>query len=136
MRFAMVGCGYVAEFYARTLPNHPNLELAGVFDNDAERSRNFAKRYGVHCYSSLKEMLGDATVQLVANLTNPRSHYEITKAALEAGKHLYTEKPLAMSFDEAEELVELAEERGRLLSGAPCNVLGESAQTLWKASEF
>src|ERR1700722_3333811 len=123
MRFAMVGCGYVAEFYGKTLANHPNLELAGVFDNDAERSPSFAQRYGTHCYSSLEEVLGDATVELIVNLTNPRSHYEITKAALEAGKHVYTEKPLGMSFSEAEELVKLAEERGRLLSGAPCNVL-------------
>jgi predicted dehydrogenase len=133
MRIAIVGCGYVAEFYGKTLPNHPNLELAGVFDNDAERSREFAKRYGVRFYSSLDEVLGDAAVQLAVNLTNPRSHYAITKAALEAGKHVYTEKPLGMCFREAEELVELAEERGLLLSGAPCNVLGESAQTLWKA---
>jgi predicted dehydrogenase len=133
MRIAIVGCGYVAEFYGKTLPNHPNLELAGVFDKYAERSGEFAKRYGTHCYSSIEEVLGDRTVQLVANLTNPRSHYEITKAALEAGKHVYTEKPLGMSFREAEELVELAEERGLMLSGAPCNVLGESAQTLWKA---
>jgi len=96
MLFAMVGCGYVAEFYAKTLPNHPNLELAGVFDNDAERSRHSAKRYGVRCYSSLEEVLGDPTVQLVANLTNPRSHYGITKAALEAGKHVYSEKPLGI----------------------------------------
>ena len=132
MRFAMVGCGYVAEFYAKTLPNHPNLELAGVFDNDPERSRHSAKRYGVRCYSSLEEVLNDTTVQLVANLTNPRSHYGVTKAALEAGKHVYSEKPLGMCLREAEELVELAEERGRLLSGAPCNVLSESAQTLWK----
>jgi predicted dehydrogenase len=133
MRFAIVGCGFVAEFYAKTLPNHQNLEMVGVFDNDAERSHGFAKRYGVRCYSSLEEVLSDPTVQLVANLTNPRSHYAITKAALEAGKHVYTEKPLGISVREAEELVELAEERGLLLSGAPCNVLSESAQTLWKA---
>jgi predicted dehydrogenase len=133
MRFAIVGCGYVAEFYAKTLPNHPNLELAGVFDKDAERSRRSAERYGVRCYRSLEEVLSDPTVQLVANLTNPRSHYGITKAALEAGKHVYSEKPLGMCLREAEELVELAEERRRLLSGAPCNVLSESAQTLWKA---
>jgi predicted dehydrogenase len=61
MRFAMVGCGYVAEFYAKTLPNHRNLELAEVFDNDPERSRHSAKRYGVRCYSSLEEVLDDTT---------------------------------------------------------------------------
>ncbi len=133
MRFGIVGCGYVADFYAKTLPNHPNLQLAGVFDTDADRSSAFAKRYGVHRYSSLEELLRGDTVALVANLTNPGSHYEVTKAALKAGKHVYTEKPIAMCFSDSEELVELADERGLLLSGAPCNVLGESAQTVWKA---
>jgi predicted dehydrogenase len=134
MRFAIVGCGYVADFYLRTLSNHANLELAGVFDRDLERSRHFAEFYGgLHRYSSLNDVLADSTIQLVANLTNPHSHLAVSRAALEAGKHVYSEKPLAMSFRDAQELVEFAEQRGLLLASAPCNVLGETAQTLWKA---
>jgi predicted dehydrogenase len=68
----------------------------------------------------------------VLNLTNPGSHYEISKAALLAGKHVYSEKPLAMQMDQAKELVELAESLGLLVSCAPCSSLGETAQTLWK----
>ena len=67
------------------------------------------------------------------NLTDPDAHYEIAKACLLAGKHVYSEKPLAMRFKDAEELVELAESRGLQISCAPCSLLGESAQTLWKA---
>ena len=57
----------------------------------------------------------------------------MTRASLLAGKHVYSEKPLSVDLSEARELVELAEKQGLLLSGAPCSVLGETAQTLWKA---
>lgn len=133
MRFAIVGCGYVADYYAATLLNHPEIELAGVFDRDLERSRRYSSYHGLKRYGSLEELLADAGVELVANLTNPRSHFEVSRAALQAGKHVYTEKPLATSLAEAESLVEMAESRGLLLASAPCTVLGETAQTIWKA---
>jgi predicted dehydrogenase len=81
----------------------------------------------------LQEILEDPTIDAVINLTNPASHYEITKASLLAGKHVYSEKPLALSFSQAAELVALANQEGLHLSGAPCTLLGEPAQTLWRA---
>ena len=66
------------------------------------------------------------------NLTNPKSHYEVTKAALLAGKHVYSEKPLSLHYPEAEELVAMSERLGLELGGAPCSLLGESAQTVWR----
>ncbi len=82
---------------------------------------------------SLEELIGDPAVDLVLNLTNPRSHYAVTRACLEAGRHVYSEKPLAMCVDQAAELAELARQRGVYLASAPCSVLSETAQTLWKA---
>ena len=67
------------------------------------------------------------------NLTNPRSHYEVSRACLLAGKHVYSEKPLAMSLPDARDLVDLAAAQHREISAAPCTVLGECAQTMWKA---
>jgi predicted dehydrogenase len=133
MRFAIVGCGYVADLYMATLRNHPGLEVVGAYDRDPARARAFAAFHGTHRYASLEAALGDARVELVANLTNPASHLEVTRAALEAGKHVYSEKPLAMRLEDAEALVALAEARGLLLASAPCSVLGEAAQTAWKA---
>lgn len=133
MRIAIVGCGYVADFYLKTLTNHSELELAGVNDRDGDRADRFAAIHSVPVYRSLDEILDDPKVEIVVNLTNPRSHYEISKACLESGKHVYSEKPLAMDISQAEELVELAERKDLYLAGAPCNVLGESAQTIWKA---
>lgn len=133
MRIAIVGCGYVADYYLATLPNHRGVTLAGVCDRDPERAVRLAERHGVPRYPSLEAILADASVGLVVNLTNPRSHFEISRAALEAGKHVYSEKPLATSFEDAERLVALAESRGLLVGSAPCTVLGETAQTMWRA---
>lgn len=133
MRVAFVGCGYVADFYVRTLRNHPNLEIVSVMDRNRARADQFAAFHRLAAVPTLRDVLDDPRVDLVANLTNPSSHYEVSKASLEAGKHVYSEKPLAMSLEHAEELVALARARGRHLAGAPCSILGESAQTLWKA---
>ncbi len=133
MRIGIVGCGFVADYYLRTLRNHPGLELAGVYDRDPRRAEAFAAFHRLHRYPSLEAMLDARDVELVANLTNPSSHFEVSRAALEAGKHVYSEKPLAMALDDARELVRLAEARGRILAGAPCTVLGEAAQTVWRA---
>lgn len=134
MRIAIVGCGYVASLYMQTLRSHPDLDLVGVHDRDQDRARSFASFYGVPVvHASLDALLADPTIELVLNLTNPRSHAEVTRACLLAGKHVYSEKPLALDFEEAESLVELAEEKGLLLSGAPSRLLGDTAQTLWKA---
>ncbi len=133
MRMAFVGCGYVADYYIHSLSNHRDLELTGVYDLNGERCKHFSEFYGVHAYGSFEELLSDPKVELVVNLTNPRSHYEISKTSLHRGKHVYSEKPLTMCLEEAKQLVELAEESGLSLTSAPCNVLGETAQTAWKA---
>jgi len=135
MKLAIVGCGYVADFYATTLVNHSRLEVASVFDRDPRRAERFGGHYGFPVVNSLEAVLaGDSDI--VVNLTNPASHFEITRAALEANKHVYSEKPLGMSLGEAKSLVELAERRGLYLACAPCSILGETAQTLlWALRE-
>jgi predicted dehydrogenase len=133
MRFAIIGVGFVADMYMTTLKLHPRLELAGAFDRDGERLAKFASFYNTSAFPSLDAVLADKNVACVVNLTNPSSHYEVNKAALLAGKHVYCEKPLAMTYEQAEELTTLAEEKGLQLSSAPCSVLSECAQTMGKA---
>jgi predicted dehydrogenase len=133
MRIGFVGCGFVADFYMTTLPNHPELELIGVYDRNPERLQIFSKYHSLPTYNSLDEMLADERLEIVLNLTNPREHFDVSKAALEAGKHVYSEKPLAMKYEDAKELVRLANEKGLRLASAPCNYLSESAQTVWHA---
>ena len=133
MRIALLGCGFVADYYLATLKSHPEMQVLGVYDRLVDRKVALAGAYGVRGYESLGELLGDQRVEMILNLTNPRDHYTISKAALVAGKHVYSEKPLAMELLEAKELVCLANEQGRMIACAPCSVLGETAQTLWRA---
>jgi predicted dehydrogenase len=133
MNVAIVGCGYVADYYLATLPQHPKLKLLGVTDRIAARADRLTEFHNIPKYDSLAALLADPMVEMVLNLTNPRDHYEVTKAALNAGKHVYSEKPLAMDMKQATELVELAEAKGLLIASAPCSLLGETAQALWKA---
>jgi predicted dehydrogenase len=133
MNIAIVGCGCVAEFYGTTLGNYPNLKLVGACDHNERNLQAFCQRWSTRRYANLEQLLEDPSVQLVLNLTSPRSHYDVTRKCIEAGKHVYSEKPLAMESEKARELVDLADQRNVYLACAPCSVLGETAQAVWKA---
>jgi predicted dehydrogenase len=133
VNMAIVGCGYVADFYMATLGYHRHINIVGAYDNNPQRLDKFSRYYNVKVYKDLDDLLSDAAVEVVLNLTNPRAHYDLTKACLEADKHVYSEKPLAMESIKATELVTLAKQRKRYLATAPCSMLGETAQTMWKA---
>jgi predicted dehydrogenase len=126
----IVGCGFVADFYAANFPLHPDLRIVACTDLDRSRSDAFAARNGGIAHATLGELLADPSVGIVLNLTNPASHFAVTRASLEAGKHVYSEKPLAADAAAAAELAALAYSRGRILASAPCSVLSETAAAL------
>lgn len=131
---AIIGCGYVADSYRHCLAFHQGtLRLAGIFDRDPARLAAFQSCWGDRSYASLAEALADPAVDIVLNLTDPESHAEVTLAAIAAKKHVYTEKPLAMTTAEAVALRAAAKDAGVRLGAAPCNMLGETTQTLWSA---
>lgn len=127
---AFVGTGFVADYYMTTLANHPALRLLGVYDADAHAQKRFADFYRVPAYPSLLAVLDDPKVAIVVNLTTPESHFEISRQALNVGKHVYSEKPLAMDFDEAETLVRLARSTGLTIASAPANALSPTANAV------
>jgi predicted dehydrogenase len=133
MRIGLVGCGFVADLYMSSLALHPGIEVSGAFDVDAKRLSTFTQAHRIASFASLESLLGDERIEVVVNLTAPQAHFEVSRAALLAGKHVYSEKPLATELSEAKQLVQLAAQRGLLLAGAPCTLLGETAQTLWRA---
>ena len=131
---ALVGCGFVADLYMRSFARHPDVALIRAWDRDPARLEAFCRHWGVAPARSLEELLETApTGSVILNLTNPGAHYAVSRACLEAGHHVYSEKPLAVTMEEARALHALAGERGRLLASAPCSVLGEAAQTLGRA---
>jgi predicted dehydrogenase len=133
MNLAMIGCGYVAEFYSATLCNYPQLKLIGAFDHNPRNLNEFCRATEVRQYKDVRELLDDRSVELVLNLTNPRSHFEVTRQCLDAGKHVYSEKPLAMSIEDSRQLVALAAAKGMRLASAPGSFLNEQAQAIAKA---
>ncbi len=133
MKIAFVGCGYVFDIYMRTRWAYPELEVSGVYDIDTKRSGVVGRHYGFHVYPSYDALLADPEVDIVVNLTSIGSHAETIQRALEAGKHVYSEKPLTTDVGRSRELFELAAEKGLVLAGAPCNLYSDAAVTVWKA---
>ena len=125
----IVGCGNIAGPYAQSLGTHDEVRLVAVTDLDTDRATAFAAEYGVVAHPTLEALLADPAIAIVVNLTVHHAHYAITKRALEAGRHVYSEKPLALEPAEARELVALARDRGVRLACAPSTFLGEAQQT-------
>jgi predicted dehydrogenase len=113
---AVVGFGYWGPNLARNIAERPELRLMGLCERDPARATDFARRYpGCTVEHDLDALLLDPRVQAVAIATPPRTHYELARRALEAGKHVMVEKPLATCSGEAEELIELAAAAERVL---------------------
>lgn len=135
LNIAIIGCGYVSDFYRKTLSLYKNLKLIGCFDINRSKSMAFSKVSDCKNYSSLKELLEDSRIDIVVNLTNPREHFEINKQALEHNKHLYCEKPLSVNINQLKDLANTALQKNLYISCAPCNYLSETAQTVLHALE-
>jgi len=135
MRYiSIIGCGFVADFYMRSFELYDDISVRAVYDINPDRLSEFSRHWGLQTASGLEELLENGEQdEVVLNLTNPASHFDITKICLHSGRHVYSEKPLAMSMAQAEELFSLAKRHNVYLASAPCSVLSESCQTLWKA---
>jgi predicted dehydrogenase len=135
LRVAVVGCGNISGAYGETMSAYPLVRIAGATDVDRSLSAAFVDRFGGVLYPSLDDVLGDPGVDAIVNLTFPAVHAEVTTAALEAGKHVHSEKPLAGDYASARTLVALAAARGLRLSCSPITFLGEAQQTMWRLVE-
>ncbi len=129
---AMIGVGCISGIYLENLTNTFNrgVKLLGVCDLVRERAENAQKKYNVpKLYETMYDAFKDPEVDLVLNLTRPYEHFDVSRAALEYGKHVYSEKPLGASLEEGKALVKLAEEKGLMLGGAPDTFMGAGIQT-------
>jgi predicted dehydrogenase len=129
---AIVGCGNISRSYGKWLRDLDQTDFVGAFDLVPERAEKLAAEFGGRPYSSLEDLLADERVEAVLNLTIEREHAGVTTRCLQGGKHVYSEKPIALSHREATALIELAEARGLHLACAPSLFLGAPEQTAWK----
>ncbi len=135
MNVGMVGVGCISGIYLKNLHGmfKDQLRLVAVCDLIRERAENAQKEYNVpKLYDTMEELFADDEIDIVLNLTRPYQHFEVSKAALLAGKHVYSEKPLGATLEEGEALVALAKEKGLMIGGAPDTFMGAGIQTCRK----
>ncbi|MGM0399619.1 MAG: Gfo/Idh/MocA family protein, partial [Halobacteriota archaeon] len=125
MECVFVGAGAVAEQYADGLDDAP-LSLTAVCDRRYDRAEALADAHGATAYEDLTELVAAEAAPLVVNLTSHTAHAEVTETALKAGRHVFSEKPLAMRADRAAELLAIAERNDLALAAAPINHRGEA----------
>ena len=126
-RVGIVGCGVISQAYAENAAAFDRFEIVACADRDPLRSEALATAHGI-ASTTVEDILACEDVDVVLNLTPPDVHAEVTRAALEAGKHVYSEKPLAMAAPEAAELLDLADQRGLRVGCAPDVFLGGAFQ--------
>lgn len=125
----VIGSGIISEIYLKNMTTRfPQLRVKAVASKHKEHAQARADQFGLAC-CTVEELLADPEIDLVVNLTPVGAHYSITKAALEAGKHVYTEKTLTDNLPTAAELLALAKQKGLCLGSAPDTFLGAGIQT-------
>ena len=130
-----MGAGKISGIYLQNGEIFDDVEIVACADLLVERAEEQARSYGVPKACTPDEMLADPNVEVVLNLTVPAVHAEVSLAALEAGKHVYTEKPLAVSREDGRLLLEVAKARGLLIGCAPDTFLGGGLQTCRKVMD-
>lgn len=125
LRVGVLGAGVISEQYLSTLIAREDIQLVAIASRSNVSAGDRAEAYGIEA-RTIKELLHDDSIELVLNLTPPSAHLATTLAILEAGKHVWSEKPLAMSSTDAQTIVQAASRRKLLLGVAPDTILGAS----------
>lgn len=130
----VIGCGNISEIYLANLQGRfPHTRVVAVSDIDRARASQRATQFSVpRVCSSAEELVAQDDVEIVVNLTPPVQHVSVTRTSLEAGKHVYVEKPLALDRADGAEMIGVASERRLMLACAPDTFLGASLQTAHK----
>lgn len=128
VRVGVMGCGAISAVYLRNLARLPETEAVACADIDPDRARTRAAEFGLRACAP-EALLAADDVEMVLNLTVPAAHAAVSLAALAAGKHVYTEKPLAIAREDGRRILAVAAERGLRVGCAPDTVLGAAIQT-------
>jgi predicted dehydrogenase len=124
----IIGCGNISNIYLKNLSVLEGVQLVACADLDMARAHEKAAEFGIEAWQT-DELLNSGEIDIVVNLTIPNAHAEINFAALNAGKHIYTEKPLAVTRADGKKTLALAKEKGLRVGGAPDTFLGAGLQT-------
>lgn len=131
-KVGLVGCGNISGIYFEANKTFEALDIVACADILRERAEAKAQEHNIPRACSVEELLVDPDVEIVLNLTVPQAHGPVALAALEAGKSIYNEKPLAISREDAQAMLKLAEHKGLRVGGAPDTFMGAGLQTCRK----
>lgn len=137
VKIAMIGVGDISGIYLENISKvFKEIEILGVCDLIKEKAVNAKEKYNIKkLYDTMYDAFADEEVDIILNLTRPYEHFDVSKKALEAGKNVYSEKPLAATLEEGKKLVQLAKDKNLMLGGAPDTFLGAGIQTCRKLIE-
>jgi predicted dehydrogenase len=125
----IIGAGVISDQYLSNLTRFPDVEVRAVADLDVARAADKAAQYGVARSGSVDDLLSDDAIEIVVNLTIPAAHVEVAERIIAAGRHVWTEKPLALNRADAEHVVARGEAAGVRVASAPDTFLGAGIQT-------
>lgn len=130
MRIGLVGCGMISDIYMKNLTERysDRIEVLLCADLNEQSAQNTAQKYNLRAVT-VNDLLTSSEIDCVLNLTIPAAHYEINRKALLNGKHAYSEKPMALTVEEGEELLKIAEDNKLYVASAPDTFLGDGIQT-------
>ncbi|WP_167505895.1 Gfo/Idh/MocA family protein [Desulfosediminicola flagellatus] len=135
MKVAIIGCGQIADAHVQEAQKIPNVSVVAVCDLNKYLAKQLSLRFGIQgCYTEVQHMLQDAQPDVVHITTPPGSHFLLAKLCLENGAHVYIEKPFTINVNEAEEIVEIAHNEGRLVCVGHNSVYDPAYQRLLKMS--
>lgn len=123
IRVGLIGCGSVSRMYLPHLTKSPHVEVVSLCDRKSERAASRGDEFQIAArYDSIEQMLGGEPFDLLVNLTDMQEHGKLNRTALLADRHVWSEKPLANTYREGKSLLELAQQRGKRIWGAPAVV--------------
>ena len=105
-KIGLIGCGHIAETYFRAEKYFNNIKIIKCADINEKASKRCALNYGIKS-TTVNELLKDKQIEIILNLTIPKAHYQISKKALINGKHVYSEKPLAINLNDGKKLLKI-----------------------------
>ncbi|SIT68291.1 Gfo/Idh/MocA family protein [Microbacterium sp. RU33B] len=129
----VIGVGVISDTYLENLASFPDVEVLIVGDLLLDRAQAQAEKHGIPAFGSAEDVLAHEGVDLVVNLTVPAAHIEVSRAAIAAGKHVWTEKPLGLDREAAAELLREASAAGLRIGSAPDTLLGPAFQAVRRA---
>ncbi|MDJ0629162.1 MAG: Gfo/Idh/MocA family oxidoreductase [Rhodobacter sp.] len=131
-RVGLIGTGRISDIYLKTLTKYPQVSVVACGSLNLDESRAKAEAYGVPRVAAPREIIADPEIDAILNLTIPAAHAGVSMAALAAGKHVYSEKPLVSDLADGRRVLDLAAEKGLTVGNAPDTWLGGRWQTMRK----